>query len=63
MTHLTCDVSYEIPTPVIGKIAEAVLHGSNEHELDMVLAGIKSIAEERLAERARPQPAPPPQGL
>jgi uncharacterized membrane protein len=44
-TRLTVDVEYTIPTPVIGKIAEALVAKSNERDLDALLRNTKERLE------------------
>jgi len=43
--RLALDVDYEIPAPVIGKIAEAVVARINEHECLNLLANVKATME------------------
>ena len=43
--RLALDVDYEIPAPVIGKIAEAVVARLNEHECVHLLANVKATIE------------------
>jgi carbon monoxide dehydrogenase subunit G len=43
--RLALEVDYEIPTPVIGKLAEAVVARLNEHECLNVLANVKATME------------------
>jgi uncharacterized protein YndB with AHSA1/START domain len=43
--RLSVDVDYEIPAPVIGKIAEAVVSKMNEHECEHLLANVKATME------------------
>jgi ligand-binding SRPBCC domain-containing protein len=43
--RLAIDVDYEIPAPVIGKIAEAVVARINEHECLNLLANVKATME------------------
>jgi carbon monoxide dehydrogenase subunit G len=42
---LTLDIDYEIPAPVVGKLAEAVVSRLNEHEATNLLANIKATME------------------
>ena len=51
-THLTVEVEYSLPTPIIGRIAEAVMAKMNERELEVLLANAKSTLES--ARRAQP---------
>jgi uncharacterized protein YndB with AHSA1/START domain len=44
-TRLTLDVEYEMPTPVLGKIAEVVVAKMNEHELDHLMTNAKTAIE------------------
>jgi len=44
-TRVTVDVEYTIPTPVIGKLAEAVVAKSNERDLDALLQNTKERLE------------------
>ena len=44
-TRLTVDVEYTIPTPVIGKLAEALVAKSNERDLDALLQNTKERLE------------------
>lgn len=39
------EVEYSIPTPIIGKLAENVLHRLNEREAETVLLNLKSVIE------------------
>lgn len=57
-TRLTLDVEYDIPTPVLGRIAEAVVAKMNEHELDAMLDNAKAAIE--ASARAQPTPAARP---
>ena len=50
--RITCDVEYAIPTPVLGKMAEAIVAKLNERELDTLLANIKSTVEHGLPAQA-----------
>ena len=51
-THLTVEVEYSLPTPIIGRIAEAVMAKMNDRELELLLANAKSTLES--APRAQP---------
>ena len=44
-TRLTLSVEYEIPTPVVGKIAEALLTKLNERDAENMLANLKDTME------------------
>ena len=44
-TRLTLSVEYEIPTPVVGKIAEVLLTKLNERDADTMLANLKDTME------------------
>ncbi len=50
---LTVEVEYDIPTPLLGKIAESILVKINERELDTLLHNLKTILEP--IAQARPQ--------
>ena len=56
-TRLTCDVEYAIPTPVIGKIAEAISVKLNRREAETTLANIKDVMEHSTATVAAGAPA------
>lgn len=43
--RLGVDVEYDIPTPVIGKIAETLVVKINERDLDNMLANLKDVME------------------
>jgi uncharacterized membrane protein len=43
--RLVLDVDYEIPAPVVGKLAEAVVARINEHEALNMLANVKATME------------------
>ena len=47
--RLTVDVEYTIPTPVIGKLAEALVAKSNERDLDALLRNTKERLEHEAA--------------
>lgn len=53
-TLLTVEVEYDIPAPVIGKIAESILVKLNEREMDTLLHNLKAILEPTA--QAQPQP-------
>jgi len=42
---LTVAVEYEVPMPVLGKLAEAVVRRQNEKELDLLLSNVKARVE------------------
>ena len=44
-TDLTFEVEYNVPMPVLGKLAEKVVLSLNEHEADAVIANVKSQIE------------------
>ncbi len=44
-TDVTFEAAYEIPVPLIGKIAEPLLAKMNEGEADLVLANLKARLE------------------
>jgi uncharacterized protein YndB with AHSA1/START domain len=44
-TQVTVDIEYTIPTPVLGRIAEAAVAKINEHETETLLANIKQTLE------------------
>ena len=48
-TRLSVDVEYSIPTPVIGKVAEALVSKSNERDLDAMLKNVKEVLEHERA--------------
>jgi uncharacterized protein YndB with AHSA1/START domain len=52
--RVTFDAEYRIPTPVIGRLAEAAASKINEREAEMLLANLKTTCEAM----AQPQPAP-----
>jgi carbon monoxide dehydrogenase subunit G len=45
-SKLTIAVEYEVPVPVLGKLAEAVVRKQNEKELELGLSIVKSRMEE-----------------
>ncbi len=51
-TRVTLDVEYTLPTPVLGKIAEAIVAKMNEHERDALLANLKVALEAQPTARA-----------
>jgi len=44
-TMLTVDVEYNVPIPLLGKLAEAFILKQNEHEADVMLANLKDRME------------------
>lgn len=44
-TLLELNIEYEIPVPVLGKLAENVIHKRNERETEMSLQSIKEMVE------------------
>ena len=42
---LSLDVAYTIPTPVIGKLAEAIIAKINERDLEAMLENLKDVME------------------
>jgi uncharacterized membrane protein len=48
-TRLTCEVEYTIPTPLLGRIAEAIVAKLNEREMEAVLANLKDVTESAAA--------------
>ena len=44
-TDLTFEVEYEVPVPVLGRLAEKVVVKLNEHEADAVIDNIKTQLE------------------
>ncbi len=49
VTRLTCEVEYEIPTPLVGKLAEAIVARLNKREQDATLANLKDMMEQEKA--------------
>ena len=45
-TRLDLEAAYEIPVPILGKLAEKVVRRINENEADAMLANIKAAVEE-----------------
>jgi hypothetical protein len=45
-TRLGVEVEYEVPVPVLGKLAEKVVLKINENDMDVMLANIKVATEE-----------------
>jgi len=44
-TKVTLEVEYTVPIPVLGKLAEAIIVKINEHEVELILANLKSRME------------------
>jgi len=44
-SKMTIAVEYEVPVPVLGKLAEAVVRRQNEKELELVLSNVKARVE------------------
>jgi uncharacterized alkaline shock family protein YloU len=40
-------VEYEVPVPVLGKLAEAAVRKQNEKELELALSNVKAHVEAR----------------
>jgi hypothetical protein len=60
-TALGCEVEYTMPTPVLGRLAEAVVAKLNERELGIFLENVKTTLEAptmRDAEPIQPQATP-----
>lgn len=45
-THLDLEVAYEVPLPLLGRLAEKVIVKMNENEIETVLANIKAATEQ-----------------
>ncbi len=45
ITEITVDTEYNIPIPLIGKLAEALIVKQNEHEADTLLDNLKNRME------------------
>ena len=43
--RLDLQVEYEVPMPVLGKLAEKVVHKINENEHEVMLANLKVATE------------------
>ena len=54
-TRLTCEIDYTMPTPVIGKLAEALAVKLNKREADALLANIKEVMEHAPHGGVRPE--------
>jgi ligand-binding SRPBCC domain-containing protein len=48
-TRLSLEVEYSLPTPLIGKIVEAIVAKSNEREMELMLANTKDMLEHQTA--------------
>jgi len=44
-TDVTLEMDYEVPVPVLGKINERAVHQFNEHEVNTVIANLKTQIE------------------
>jgi hypothetical protein len=44
--RLDLQVEYEVPTPVLGRLAEKVVRKINENELEVMLANLKAATEQ-----------------
>jgi hypothetical protein len=44
-SKLSIAVEYEVPMPVLGKLAEAVVRRQNEKELELTLSNVKARVE------------------
>lgn len=44
-TRLTVDIAYEVPVPVLGKLAERIIVNRDARNLDLALANVKEILE------------------
>ncbi len=44
-THLSVEIEYKVPIPLIGKLAEAVIVKQNEHEAENLLVNLKDRME------------------
>jgi uncharacterized membrane protein len=44
-TKLTVEVEYNVPIPLLGKVAEAFILKQNEHEAEVLLANLKARME------------------
>lgn len=44
-TRLSLKVSYTVPTPLLGRVAEALIVKRNEREFDMALENLKDLVE------------------
>lgn len=57
-TRLEVEVEYDMPMPVIGRLAEAVVAKVNERELETVLANAKTVLEHGAQRPAQAAAAP-----
>ncbi len=44
-TNVTFEIEYTVPVPVMGKLAEAIIVKSNEHEAETLMANLKARME------------------
>jgi len=44
-TDVTLEMDYEVPVPVLGKLNERAAHQFNEHEVNTVIANLKTQIE------------------
>ena len=44
-TKMTVAVEYEVPVPVLGKLAEAIVRRQNEKELELMFSNVKARVE------------------
>ena len=44
-SRFTLDIAYEVPIPVLGKLAERVIVSRDRRNLDTALANVKAILE------------------
>ena len=44
-TQIDLDINYEVPVPLLGKLAEKVIVKMNDNEIDTMLANIKAVTE------------------
>lgn len=58
-TDVTCDVEYDIPIPLLGKLGEAYLVKMNQRENEVVLANLKERLELAIAQPTAARPAQP----
>lgn len=54
-TRIEVDIEYEVPAPVVGKLAEAVVARLNEHEVLTLLANLKATLEMSSSQNAGTQ--------
>jgi uncharacterized membrane protein len=55
-TRVILSVEYEIPAPIVGKVAEALLARLNERDADTLLANLKDTLEHRPTVEATANP-------